>query len=152
MLKKFESERAEWRAIAARLAARLMSKPYDEFDRNVLQDYLNLQEKKRCVMFDVNSLSRRATKCRKWKWVDGMVSDDRFAPLDVRLPDFSNENTVEFLAQIVRDAWGDPCAAAFAAINEEEKQLWVFCTTKTTVAFVGDSKVEALVLGLENAP
>jgi hypothetical protein len=103
-------------------------------------------------MSDLTIFARRAATCRKWKWIEGMVSDARFVPFDVRLPDFSDPKTVAFLEQIVRDAWGDPKAAAFSAINDDERKLWVFSTVKTTVAFVGDSEVEALVLGLENAP
>lgn len=81
-----------------------------------------------------------------------MTSDVRFVPFDTRLPDLSDPKTVEFLQQVVRDAWGDPKAEAFTAINDGDKKIWVFSTDKTTVAFVGDSKAESLVVGLENAP
>lgn len=41
---QIERERDTWKQIAARLAARLMSKPYNEFDKAALEQYLDYQE------------------------------------------------------------------------------------------------------------
>jgi hypothetical protein len=46
LFKRLESDRDIWRAIASKLAARLMSKPYNEFDKAALQQYLDFQEKR----------------------------------------------------------------------------------------------------------
>lgn len=119
---------------------------------------------------DMIELGKRATACKSWRWIPGMlhgavVGDElkffyRVGDLtlhldDERIPELTDPATLGCLLALVREAWGDPHASVGSAGWDDGEEGWVVVACSPTSKWSlcnCKTEAEALVAALEAAP
>ena len=57
------------------------------------------------ALTDYQNLALRVTRCKLYRWVEGMVADTACTNFTIRLPDLSHPATVGCLSSVLREAY-----------------------------------------------
>ena len=92
-------------------------------------------------MTDHRALALRVTRCKLYRWVEGMVADTACTNFTIRLPDLSHPATVGCLWSVLREAY-PACSVTDYGVG---------CATVTLgdLFLCESSMVEALITALE---